>query len=134
MSLPSADGTDQSMAQRYGVSSTYRRITTAVLLGLVVAAFLGWVVWAALNHASADAGARVRSYNVVSAHKVTVRLDVHRPQNEAVVCTLTARAEDHTVVGEQIVRVPPGEEGDLTVTTAITTDREATTAVVSGCS
>jgi len=121
------------MAERYGAPSPYRRIVTVVLLSLLVAAFLGWLTWAALDHASAPAGARVRSYDVVSPHEVRVLLDVHRPDNAVLRCTVTAQAVDHTVVGEKAVRVPPGAEGAMTLRVSVTTDREATTAHISGC-
>ncbi len=122
------------MADRYGVPSRQGRVATIALLVLLVAAFLVWLLWAALHHASGAAGARVHSYDVVSPHEVRLLLDVHRPQEAVLVCTVTAQAVDHAVVGERVVRVPPGDEGDLTLKVSITTDREATTAVVSGCS
>lgn len=131
---PGGSTPPQSMADRYGGPSPLRRVTGGVLLVLVVAAFLGWLLWAALHSASSAAGARVQSYDVVSTHEVRAVLDVHRSQDAALVCTVTAQAVDHAVVGEREVRVPPGDEGDLSLTVSITTDREATTAVVSGCS
>lgn len=134
MSLQSTDGPHQSLAERYGVRSPYRRLLTVALLSLLVAAFLGWLIWAALDHSSQPAGARVRSYDVVSPHEVRVLLDVHKPENTGLVCTVTAQAVDHSVVGEKVVRVRPGAESDLTVRASVTTDREATTAHVSGCS
>lgn len=134
VSLQSTDGPQQSMTERYGVPSPYRRVVTVVLLSLLVAAFLGWLIWAAVDHASAPAGARVRSYDVVTPHEVRVLLDVHRAENAVLVCTVTAQAVDYSVVGEKVVRIPPGAEGDLTVRASITTDREATTADVSECS
>lgn len=134
VSLPNTDGQHQSMADRYGVPSPYARIVTVALLTLLAAAFLGWLIWAALDHAASPAQPRVRSYDVVSPHEIRVVLDVRRPENAALVCTVTAQAEDHSVVGEKVVRVPPGEDGELTMRVSVTTDREATTADISGCS
>ncbi|MGI8887380.1 MAG: DUF4307 domain-containing protein [Nocardioidaceae bacterium] len=134
MTLQRADGPHQSLADRYGAPSPVRRVATVAVLGLLVAAFLSWLLWAALHSASTDAGARVRSYDVVSPHEVRMVLDVHRPENAVFVCTVTAQAADHAVVGEREVRVPPGEEADVTLPVSITTDREATTAFVSDCS
>lgn len=132
--VPSTEPSEQSLDDRYGVRSPYRRALTFALLGLVVVAFLSWLVWAALGQASAETEVRVRSYDVVSQHKVRVLLDVHRVKDSAAVCTISAQAADHSVVGEERLPVSAGPEADFTMTVSITTDRKATTAVASGCS
>ena len=134
VSLPTADGQHQSLSDRYGAPPAYRRVVTVTLLCLLVAASLGWLLWAALGQASVRSRASVRSYDVVSPHEVKVRFAVHRLDDAALVCLISAQAADHSIVGEKSVRVPPGAEGVITVAASVTTDRQATTAVVSGCS
>ena len=134
MSLPTTDGRHQSLSDRYGAPSAYRRVVTVTLLCLLVAACLGWLLWAALGQTSVRSKGHVRSYEVVSPHEVKVRVAVHRLDDAAVICLISAQAADHSVVGEKRVRVPPGAEGVITVAASVTTDRRATTAVVSRCS
>lgn len=131
--MRSVEAAEQLLVDRYGAPSPYRRIVTVALLSLLVVAFLSWLVWAAVGRTSPGAGVRVRSYDVVSPHEVRVELDVHRGEEPAV-CTISAQAADHSVVGEERVRVPPGADADFTMAVSITTDREATTAVAAGCS
>ena len=122
---------EQSLADRYGDRS--RHWARLLLIGVLALGFVGWVGWAALDHASPRYGAKIRSYDVTSPHTVKVVLDARRPEHQPLVCTVTAQAEDHAVVGEARVRVPIGAEGDVTVSATVRTDRQATTAVVSGC-
>jgi Domain of unknown function (DUF4307) len=132
----SSSGTarEQSLDDRYGRPSPTRRIAWWIGITTSAVAFLAWVVWAALGSASsAGYGATLRSYDVISPHLVRVQLDVHRAADRPFLCTVTAQADDHSVVGETQVRVPRGAESDLTVTASVKTDREATTAVLSTC-
>lgn len=133
MTAPAHDGPEQSMAERYGDTSPAAKRARILAVGLLFLALVAWAVWAALDHASPAYGARIRSYDVVSPHQVRVQLDVHRLADAGFGCTVTAQAEDHSVVGEKLVQVPRGAAGDLVVTTSVVTDREATTAVISNC-
>jgi uncharacterized protein DUF4307 len=125
---------EQPLDQRYGGDrSSTSRIAWRIAVGALAVAFLAWVTWAALGSASPGGGAVLRSYDVVSAHKVRVQLDVPRPAHRPLVCMVTAQADDHSVVGQTQVRVPLGPQGDIVVTTTVKTDREAATAVLSSC-
>lgn len=123
---------EQSLADRYG-DAPAGRSGWVLGVGMLGAAFVAWVVWAALAHSSPGYGATMHSYDVVSAHEVRVQLDAHRSTDRLLVCTVTAQAKDHSVVGETQVRVPLGPEGDVHVSASVKTDRQATTAVVSAC-
>ncbi len=123
----------QLMAQRYGAASPRNQRLVAALSVLLALALLVWLVWAAWSHATPDVSGELQGYQVVSAHEVTVTLQVRRAGREAVVCTVQAQAVDHTVVGEDAVTVPAGAAGDVTFEATLRTDREATTATVSGC-
>lgn len=133
MSGSAIDSGEQSLADRYGTRSRTNRLTSILGVGALAVAFGAWLVWAALGHSSPGYGAKLQSYDVVSPHQVRVQLLAHRADHQPLVCTVTAEAADHSVVGETQVRVPLGAAGDLTVTAAVKTDREATTAVVSTC-
>lgn len=130
----SGTAAEQSLDERYGGGrSSTSRIAWGIAVGVLAAALLAWVTWAALGNASPGDGATLRSYDVVSAHKVRVQLDVQRAAHRPLVCMVTAQADDHSVVGQTQVKVPLGPEGDVMVTTSVKTDREATTAVLSTC-
>lgn len=133
MSTSELGGGEQSLADRYGAPSAAGRRGWLLAVAALAAVFVAWVVWAALHSASPGYGARLQSYDVVSPHEVRVELDAHLAADRSLVCTVTAQAADHSVVGETQVRVPAGVARDLTVTRSVKTDREATTAVVSDC-
>jgi hypothetical protein len=126
-------GAEQSLEERYGVPSRRRRLLWFAAVGVLAVGFVGWVVWAGLNQASAGYGATLQSYDVVSEHRVRVQLDIHRSAGQPVICLVTAQASDHAVVGQQQVRVRSGPGGDLSVVADVKTDRRATTALVSQC-
>jgi Domain of unknown function (DUF4307) len=129
-----APDAEQSLAERYGAISRRRRLRWGgAALVLVVVGSLAWLVWAALAQQSPGYGAALRSYDVVTKHRVRVVLAVHRATGKGLVCTVTALAVDHAVVGEREVGIEAGPEQDLTVPVVVKTDRRATTATVTGC-
>lgn len=123
----------QTLEERYGVESPTRRRVRQVAAAAVALAFLGWLGWAAWEHSRSDVGGRLSSFEVVSAHEVEVHVEVTRHDGQAVVCDVAAQAADHTTVGERQVRAPAGDADQLTVTSTIRTDREATSVTVSNC-
>jgi hypothetical protein len=118
---------------RYGAPSRARDVALRVLVVAVAAAFLGWLTWAALHQASQSVTGRVSGFTVISQHAVRVTLLVDGSGGDSVVCTVEARAADHGLVGSQDVTVPAGESGSVPFEATIRTDREATTADVTGC-
>ncbi len=123
----------QTMDERYGVRTPNQRRVTLVAVAAVVLVLLGWLGWAAWVQSRPDVGGRLRSYDVVSSHQVRVVVELTRRDGHAVVCDVTAQAEDHSTVGETQVRAPAGSESVVSVTTVIRTDREATSANLSNC-
>ncbi len=128
-----APDVEQSLAERYGTTSRIRRVTWIVAITALAVGFLAWLVWAALAQGSPGFGAALRSYDVVSNHRVRVLVTVHRAAGTSLVCTVTAQAVDHAIVGEEQVAIQAGPEGDFTVPMSLRTDRRATTATVSSC-
>ena len=122
------------MNARYGRPSVPRRRAGIVVIAVGVLALLGWVVWAALGQAdNNNVGGLVESYDVTSPHQVTVTVQITRTSTDAVHCTITAIATDHSEVGQRVVRLPAGPSGTRTITTVVRTEREATTADVGDC-
>ncbi len=121
------------MAERYGGTSPRRTYIGMVLITVVATALLTWLLWAAWIQATPDVSGRLTSYEVVSSHRVEVGIEVNRSGTAAAECTVTAQAEDHTIVGEDVVAIPAGKPGEVAVTASMRTDREATSVSVSNC-
>jgi hypothetical protein len=126
-------------ADRYGSPSPWVR--PAILTGVVVVAATGlaWLLWAAFYHANPQVASRLVSYDVVDTHPVDVTIQVDRATEVTATCRVLAEASDHAVVGDLTFRVRPESVGSRTGRTTsteqvtIVTDREATTAVLRGC-
>ncbi len=134
MSQPTEpSGERQTLQERYGVRPAASRRVTVALVSVVAALGLGWLGWAAWSQATPDVSAALRSFDVVSPHEVEVVIDVHRASGDAVRCDVSAQADDHSVVGEDDVVVPAGDQGDLRVSVTLRTSRRATIATVDNC-
>jgi Domain of unknown function (DUF4307) len=126
-------------ADRYGAPSPWVR--PAVVTGVVVltAAALGWLLWAAFYHSNPQVASQLVSYDVVDTHHVDVTIQVDRAAGVTATCRVLAEASDHAVVGDLtfLVGPPPNESHSGRVTSTeqqtIVTDREATTAILQGC-
>lgn len=124
---------EQSLATRYGRSSTRNRYAGPAVVAMLAVVLLAWAVWAALGQSHDAVGGLVQSFRVTSPHEVSVTVQITRTSTGPVRCTLSAVAEDHSQVGETVVRIPSGRSGTRTLTTTIKTERTATTAIVAGC-
>lgn len=94
-------------------------------MALVAAtALLSWLVWVVLSGGT-RVDATVQSFEVRSPREVTLVVTVHRSDESPVRCTVVAQAEDHSVVGEDVVEVPAGAARDVAVRVTLRTDREA---------
>ncbi len=127
------DAGRQTMTERYGApSASARRVRVAALLVFALVA-MSWLGWAAWTHANPQVQAELTSYDVVSDHEVEVVIDVRRASGGAVECTVSAKATDFAVVGEDTVLIPAGDEGTVTQELTLRTDREATSVTVENC-
>lgn len=133
MTQPADSHVAQTMTARYGRPAVGRRRAGWVLVALVVAGMLGWLVWAALGRSQDSVGGLVESFDVRSPHGIAVTVRITRTSTDAVQCTITAIASDHSQVGLLTLRLPAGPAGTSTLTTLVKTEREATAADVAGC-
>lgn len=130
----SSDGDEAArLSRRYGgrTSRGYRRRLVVITVAAVVLA--AWAVWAGWAQSRPEINARLHSFEVLSPHRISVRIDVYRPGTNAVKCTVVARATNHQPVGEEVWRLPPGESGTHPVSGTIKTSRAATSANVERC-
>jgi hypothetical protein len=72
-------------------------------------------------------------YDVIDDGRVTVTLDVVRPDPIDVSCTVYAQAADHSIVGEKSVDVPASEQESVRIDIDIETERRAVTGVLRTC-
>jgi len=122
------------LAERYGRSGKGRDrrvVVIAAVLGLLA---LGWTAWVGWDHAQQEVSAQLRGYEVVGDTTTEVTVQIDRRSGSAVQCQVYAQADDHSRVGEVIVRVPPGEPGRVLITETITTQRRAVNGVLGACS
>jgi hypothetical protein len=125
--------TSDLMAQRYGRRPARRRWPAVAAGGILVVALLGWLAWSAWVQGTRSISAQVVSFDVVSEHRIDVTVTVSLPSGRAAQCTIQAQAEDHTVVGEEVVAVAAGTSPDTPIDARIRTDREATSASIADC-
>jgi Domain of unknown function (DUF4307) len=121
-------------AARYGAPRPWARPLAVAVAATFALVGCGWVLWAGLHHAQpAPVAAQLRTYAVSGDAGVSATIVVHRQAGLGATCLLLAQADDHLVVGERRVRVPPGPQETLTLTYRIRTERPATNAVLDGC-
>ena len=107
-----------------------------MLLGgaaLLVAALIGFSVFAYQHYSSSRTAFTNLGYQVVSDHEVTVRFQVVLAAGASAQCLVQARDRDSLEVGSQVVTVT--SEGSRTVTIAhsLRTSRRAVSGLVLSC-
>lgn len=114
--------TDARHRRTWWVVGTLGVLTmTAVIVWFAVAATSGRVHWTNTG------------FVVDSAEQVTVRFDLVRDPDRAVVCELHALDENKTRIGATRVEVGPAESSPSRHTAAVRTVTEATTGYVDFC-
>lgn len=121
-----------SLPQRYAAPSAGSRVVVLMLAGVVIAAFLGWIVWAIAFHSDPAVASEEIGHEILDDH--TARIHVQLKYGDGPVeaeCKLRAIAADKNMVGELTVHPDPavGPSYDFT----IATERRATTVEWLGC-
>ncbi len=127
-----ADSLPDPLAQRYGVPSPGRRTALLVVVGALVVALLGWLVWAMAFHADPAVSSEEIGHKVVDDHTATIRVRVTYGDDPVeATCKARAISHDKTIVGEASF-APTLEDGVIEEIT-LRTDRRATTVEWIGC-
>jgi hypothetical protein len=117
------------LAQRYGGPGAWGRTALLAAGAVVVAALVGWFVWAIWLHSHPKVVSSMDSWKTHGPNEVTVSVDVHLYDAAAhPFCTVVANAEDHTVVGSTTFTPISGRQ-----TITFRTEREATAVDWRGC-
>lgn len=122
----------EQLAARYGTGPRGGHRLGYVVVAILAALLAAWAVWAAVGEGNQPSG-QLRSYDVVSAHRVKVSVDVQRPTGSTLRCTVRALATDHSVVGQIVLVWRRGQPGAANLSGVVRTDREATAAALVGC-
>ena len=119
---------------RYGESRPSRRSGAVAAAVVLAAAFVGWVVWAALGASAPDATGVVTGFDIRGPHAVRARLAVTAVHPGRVACRVQALDRTHGVVGVTTARVRVGASGNVRTVVTVRTRDVAVTAVVDSCS
>ena len=105
--MPASGQTRGRPAGRYGESG--RRPPKALVAGIVVlaTAFVGWVVWAALDATRRDPGGEVSGFRVVSDERIDVRVRLAVGSDGPLGCPVQALDRTREVVGVAGVELGP---------------------------
>lgn len=118
------------LSTRYGARQRKRWLLPAVAV-IGISLGIAWALWVAT--VEKPFSARLYGYDVISDHETSVKIDIHREKPRTLECTVYAQAEDHSIVGERTITVPPGDREAIRTATTIETERRAVTGVLKGC-
>ena len=113
-----------------------KRLSAAAVavLGLVILALIGYVIWVASHKANPPVTGRIDTFAVVSDNELRTTLAVDRPDPaQAVKCFLVVQAVSYERVGERWVDIPPGTERVTQVDVSLRTFKRGTAISVESC-
>lgn len=117
------------IAQRYGGGSAWGRNALLGAGALIVAALIGWFVWALWLHSHPKVASSMDSWELQGDNAVKITVDVHIYDAAAdPLCTVLAYAEDHSTVGFHSFKPLPGRQ-----VITLKTERAATSIDWRGC-
>lgn len=123
--------TNDVLERRYGATRT-RRWPVVVAASVLTAVALAWITWVVVDQDRSIAY-QLSGYDVVSDNQMVVTIELNRDDGAAVECEIYAQSDDHVIVGERVVTVPPGEPGTIRIEEPIKTERRAVTGVLRTC-
>jgi hypothetical protein len=121
-----------TLEERYGAPTPWRRRALVTASVAVAVVFLAWLAWAVYEHATPQVTSELETFSIDDDHAVTAVLVVSLDNADVKAsCTLRAYAEDHSTVGE-LTFTPDPSKGRRQVET-IRTERRATSVEKVGC-
>ncbi len=140
--IHSADGQNVRVtitaADRERIRRRYppKRLSAAAVavLGLVILALIGYVIWVASHKANPPVSGRIDAFSVVSDNELKATLAIDRPDPaQPVKCFLVVQAVSYERVGERWVEIPPGTERVTQVEVSLRTFKRGTAVTVDSC-
>jgi hypothetical protein len=120
-------------AGRYGDRGRRPRPVMVAALVVLVAAFGGWVLWAALGAATPDVRSDVVGFRIVDAESVRAQIEVSADAGRRVTCTVQAQDRNHEPVGVARTTLPAGPDATRRAGVVVQTRSLAVTVVIVGC-
>jgi xanthine/uracil permease len=115
---------------RYGDAPRRPRPGVIAAVVVVAAAFVGWVVWAALGAVDREPQAEVTAFRIVSAESMKVRVRLAVGTEGPIGCTVQAMDRTREVVGVAGVELRAGRKERWV---SVRTRDRAVTAMVASC-
>jgi Domain of unknown function (DUF4307) len=120
-------------AGRYGDRGRRPRPLMVAALVVLVAAFGGWVLWAALGAATPDVRSDIVGFRIIDAASMRASIEVSADANRSVTCTVQAQDRSHEPVGVARTTLPAGTDATRHAGVLVRTRSLAVTAVIIGC-
>jgi hypothetical protein len=124
---------DAMLADRYGRTSSPRRLLGWITLGVAAAAVLGYITWATIAQNIDSVDYDTVRYTTVDEHSVSVTFQVVTQHESPLACVIEAQDEDHGVVGWRVVEYAADPAHTRTFTETVPTTALATTGLVTSC-
>lgn len=118
---------------RYGRSTRSRKPLVLGIIGTLAAVGLVWLLWVAFVQSNPPVSSRLLGFEITSPTSATATIQVDRSESVEASCRLQAKAADFSIVGEITVTVPADSPRQQTLETTLTTQRDATSVVLIGC-
>lgn len=121
------------LAARYGRPSRVRRALALGIVGVVALTGLVWLLWVAFIQSNPPVASRLQAFKITSPTTATATIQVERTKSVEASCRLQAKAADYSIVGEVTLTVPADSPRSQTLKATVTTQRNATSVVLVGC-
>jgi hypothetical protein len=131
-----ASVTSPELDERYGRTPavTRRRTVVAGAVAVTFAIALGaWVVWAGLAGQGASIEFRDLGHEIVDDSHVTVTWQVTADPQARLSCAVEALNSSYTVVGWEIIDLPPSDERTRTFSEELITSEPAVSGLIYRC-
>jgi hypothetical protein len=121
------------LAARYGRPSRGRKLLLLGIVGVLALTGLVWLLWVAFVQSNPPVASSLQGFKITSPTTATATIQVERTKNVEASCRLQAKAADYSIVGEVTVTVPADSPRRQTLKPTLTTQRNATSVVLVGC-
>jgi len=125
------------LAARYGDTARRRLTTRWLLIGLgsfIAVVMIVWAVWgSSLGSSSSSLQYTDTANDPLDAHHITVSFAVDAPAHTAISCAVEAQNINFTVVGYDVVHLPPSPKTHQVVTKRLITYEPAVSGSLDKC-
>ncbi|MDX6241875.1 MAG: hypothetical protein QOG10_6699 [Kribbellaceae bacterium] len=121
------------LAARYGRPNRAHKALVVGIVGVLALTGLVWLLWVAYVQSNPPVASRLQAFKITSPTTATATILVERTKDVEASCRLQAKAADYSIVGEVTLTVPANSPRSQTLGATVTTQRDATSVVLVGC-